>query len=229
MTINREGFGDTLADGVKRASEKIGKDSEKYAVHAGGQELPMHDSRLDPGFAIAYQCEPTPGRHTISGYLYASLYGAKQKFPEARRMVRRAKGKDAKNVQRYTTGTFYMQLLNCSGMCMFGALTSSLPVVEYLNAVTGWDLSPDEYFRIGERILSLRKAFNMREGVKTEDQKLNDRAVGKPPLSKGPLKGVTINMDSLQRQFFETVGWDPAKGGPTQEKMKELGIDSLFS
>lgn len=229
MTINREGFGDTLADGVKRASEKIGKDSEKYAVHAGGQELPMHDSRLDPGFAIAYQCEPTPGRHTISCYLYASLYGAKRKFPEARRMVRRAKGKDAKNVQLYTTGTFYMQLLNCSGMCMFGALTSSLPVVEYLNAVTGWDLPTDEYFRIGERILSLRKAFNMREGVKTEDQKLNYRAVGKSPLSKGPLKGVTIDMDSLQREFFETVGWDPSKGGPTQEKMKELGIDSLFS
>jgi len=228
MIIHREGFGDTLADGVKRASGKIGKVSEKFAVHAGGQELPMHDSRLDPGFAIAYQCEPTPGRHTISAYLYASLFGVKKKSPQARRMVQRAKGKDAKNAQLYAAGTFYMQLLNCSGMCLFGALTGSLPVVEYLNAVTGWDLTADEYFRIGERVLSLRKAFNMREGVKTEDQKLNDRAIGKPPLSKGPLKGVTIDIDSLQKEFFKTVGWDPMKGGPTQEKMKELGIDSLF-
>ena len=60
--IDRDGIGDILADGVKIAAEKIGKGSEKFAMHAGGQELPMHDSRLDPGFAIAYECEPTPGR-----------------------------------------------------------------------------------------------------------------------------------------------------------------------
>ena len=53
MIIKREGIGDTLADGVKRAAEKIGKGADKFAMHAGGQELPMHDSRLDPGFAIA--------------------------------------------------------------------------------------------------------------------------------------------------------------------------------
>ncbi|MBU3914883.1 aldehyde ferredoxin oxidoreductase, partial [bacterium] len=73
MMINREGFGDVLADGVKVAAKKIGKGSEKYAIHAGGQELPMHDSRLDHGFAISYQCEPTPGRHTITCDLYAHL------------------------------------------------------------------------------------------------------------------------------------------------------------
>jgi aldehyde:ferredoxin oxidoreductase len=67
MIINREGFGDQLADGVKMAAEKIGNGSSAFAVHAGGQELPMHDSRLDHGYAIAYQCEPTPGRHTIGG------------------------------------------------------------------------------------------------------------------------------------------------------------------
>ena len=111
---------------------------------------------------------------------------------------------------------------------MFGALTSSLPVVEYLNAVTGWNFRPDQYFKIGERILSLRKAFNVREGVKPEDQQLNDRAAGKPPLSRGPLKGVSLDMNSRQKEFFETVGWDLTTGGPTREKMKELEIESLF-
>ena len=71
MIINREGFGNTLADGVRRAAEKIGRGAEKFAMHAGGQELPMHDPRLDPGFAIAYQCEPTPGRHSISSFMWA--------------------------------------------------------------------------------------------------------------------------------------------------------------
>jgi len=109
-------------------------------------------------------------------------------------------------------------------MCLFGALTSRIPIVEYLNAVTGWGLSADDYFKTGERILSLRKAFNVREGIKPEDQKLSDRAMGKPPLKEGPLKNVTTDMDALQSEFFQAVGWDPVTGGPTREKMEELGL-----
>jgi len=62
----REGFGDILADGVKVAAEKIGKGSEKYAVHIGGQELGMHDPKLSPmsPAAARYQMDATPGRHT---------------------------------------------------------------------------------------------------------------------------------------------------------------------
>jgi aldehyde:ferredoxin oxidoreductase len=113
-------------------------------------------------------------------------------------------------------------------MCIFGALTSSLPVVEYLNAVTGWDLSADEYLKIGERILNLRKAFNVREGVKTDDQSIHPRALGKPPLSKGPLKNITIDMETLQKKYCEIVGWEYPSGNPTAAKMEELNIASLF-
>jgi aldehyde:ferredoxin oxidoreductase len=224
MIINRRGIGNILADGVKRAAEKLGRGSEKFAVHAGGQEIPMHDPRLDPGFAIAYQCEPTPGRHTISCYLYAHVFGVKRLFPAARRMIRRAKGRQAKQVSQYVATSYFMQLINGCGLCEFGPMTISFPIVEYINAVTGWDLSADEYFRIGERILNLRKAFNVREGIKKEDQKLHDRAVGRPPLTSGPLKNVTVDMESLQREFFDVVRWDPSTGGPTPEKMEELGI-----
>lgn len=59
----REGFGDILADGVKRAEEKIGKGSEKYAIHVGGQELPAHDSRFEPSMTSMYINDATPGRH----------------------------------------------------------------------------------------------------------------------------------------------------------------------
>ncbi len=222
--IDRKGIGDTLADGVKIAAEKIGKGSEKFAIHAGGQELPMHDSRLDPGYAIAYECEPTPGRHTISCYLYAGLFGVKHSFPAADRMIKKAKGKKARKVSQYAASSFYMQLLNCAGMCLFGGLTSRLPMVEYFNAVTGWDLSADAYFKTGERILSLRKAFNAREGIRPEDHVLSGRAIGETPLASGPLKGVTIDIQNLREEFFTLVGWDIATGGPTPDKMKELGI-----
>jgi len=92
MIVHRNGLGDILADGVKAAAEKIGKGAEQYAIHAGGQELPMHDSKLDPGFAIAYDSEPTPGRHTISCYIYAGMFGVKQSFPAADLMIRISQG-----------------------------------------------------------------------------------------------------------------------------------------
>jgi len=229
MIIKREGLGDLLADGVKRAAQKIGRGADRFAMHAGGQELPMHDPRLDPGFAIAYQCEPTPGRHSISSYLYTDLYGVKKLFPRAKQMISGAKGKVSKKIQGYTAGSFYVQLVNCAGMCFFGAITSTLPLVEWLNAATGWDLPPDAYFKTGERILNLRKAFNVREGLKPADHKLSDRALGKTPLTSGPLKGVRVDMDGLLQEFYRTVGWDPTTGGPTPAKMKELEIDSTAS
>ncbi|MCP4749944.1 MAG: aldehyde ferredoxin oxidoreductase family protein [Proteobacteria bacterium] len=229
MIVDREGFGDVLADGVKVAAQKIGNGAEKYAVHAGGQELPMHDSKLDPGYGIAYQCEPTPGRHTISCFMYASLFSVEQQFPAVKSEVKKTKDRTAKDVKLYTAGTVLMQLMNGCGMCEFGAMVVFLPMVDYLNAATGWNLTPEEYYKTGERLLSIRKAFNVREGIKPEDSRLHDRAVGTVPQTQGPLKGVTIDIDGLQKEFFNTVGWDPSTGGPTVEKMKELGIDSLFS
>jgi aldehyde:ferredoxin oxidoreductase len=68
--IDREGFGDVLADGVKPAAERIGKNSYMYAINAGGQEPGMHDPRLDPILGIHFSADPTPGRHTVGAGLY---------------------------------------------------------------------------------------------------------------------------------------------------------------
>ncbi len=229
MIITREGLGDILADGVKRAAEKIGKGSEAYAIHAGGQELPLHDSRNDLGYAISYQCEPTPGRHGSGSYLNAGLFGVEKKFPQMQQILKRAASREEKDVCRYTASSIYMSLLNGCGMCLLGAVTSDLPMIDYLNAVTGWDLSAAEYYKSGERVLSLRKAFNVREGITPDDQRLCDRAIGKTPLTTGPNKGVTVDMDALQEMFFRHLGWDSATGGPTPAKIKELGLDVLLS
>ncbi len=228
MLVNRDGFGDVLADGVKIAAEKIGNGAEAFAVHAGGQELPMHDSRLDPGFAIAYQCEPTPGRHTISCYAYANLFAVKKQFPEAKKLVKAGGDKTEKSVREYTIGTLFMQLINGCGLCEFGPMTGYLPIPDYINAITGWNLSTEEYFKTAERILSLRKAFNVREGLTPKDSALHERAIGKNPLTSGPLKGVTVDIDDLQKRFFNLLDWEAATGGPSVAKQKELGIDHLF-
>ena len=59
----REGIGDLLADGVKRAAEKLGRGADSLAMHVGGQELPMHDPRYEPVVGVSYQVDPTPARH----------------------------------------------------------------------------------------------------------------------------------------------------------------------
>ncbi len=71
----REGFGAVLADGVKRAAERIGRGAERYAIHSGGQELAMHDPRLMSIFATAYECDSAPGRHTSGAMdaMYSSV------------------------------------------------------------------------------------------------------------------------------------------------------------
>ena len=227
MIIDRKGLGDLLADGVKKAAKKLGRGAEECAVHAGGQELPMHDGRLDAGIAMMYQEEPAPGRHTTTSYLNNALYGVKKQFPGIKRMVRQAAGADGKNMA-LTAGTLYfVNAFNGSGMCHFGMYCSPVPFVEYLNAATGWNLSADDYLKTGERILNLRKAFNIREGVKPADIRLHSRSTGNPPLSKGPLKGKTIDMPKLVSAFYAVNGWDIAAGGPTKEKMQELGIYHL--
>ncbi len=229
MIINREGLGDLLADGVKAASAKIGNGSEAFAMHAGGQELPMHDSRLDPGYAIAYQCEPTPGRHTIASYQDADLRSGKKLFPEVQRMVKSADNKESQKIALHTAASIYAQLINCNGLCLLGVDSLDYPMVDYLNAVTGWDLPADEYFKTGRRIQALRKAFNLREGLRPGDAKLHPRALGSPPQTAGPLKGKTIDLDSLQAVYYRILGFDPATGGPTPETLQELEIDHLFA
>jgi len=225
MIIHREGIGDMLADGVRVAAEKIGKDAEAFAVHAGGQELPMHDSRLDPGYVVAYKCEPTPGRHCITSSQDIDFRSGKKLFPEVLRMEKAAKGKGGKKIALLAATAIYEQLISCNGLCILGVDSMDYPIVDYLNAVTGWETSADDYFKTGKRIKALRKAFNVREGLQHADVTLHPRALGKPPQEAGPLRGRTVDAEPLEKQYYAMLGFDPVTGGPTTETCRELGID----
>jgi aldehyde:ferredoxin oxidoreductase len=228
MIIKRQGIGDVLADGVRAASRRLGNGADAFAVHAGGQELAMHDTRLDPGHAISYQCEPTPGRHTIASYQEIDLRSGKKLFPQVRKMVKQAADKDSKKIALLTATSIYAQLINCTGLCLLGVDSLDYPMVDYLNAATGWDLPADEYFKTGRRIQALRKAFNIREGLKPEDTKLHDRGLGKPPQNAGPLKGKSVDIESLEAIYYRILGFEKATGGPTQHTLQELEIEELL-
>ena len=230
--ISREGIGDILADGSRVAARKLGKGSERFTVHAGGQELAMHDSRNDPGFALHYSVEPTPGRHTIGAGLYYEMFQLWKKvkgLPKVSPLY--FKGSkyvvDEEKAVRGAACSKFMNVLNGAGLCMFGSFlgANKIPTFEWLTAATGWNKGPEEYMEIGERIQTLRQAFNVKHGIEPKNFKISDRAVGKPPLSGGANKGRTVDIDKMMEGYWEQFGWDIVTGKPGAECMARLDIE----
>jgi len=230
--INREGFGDVLADGSKAASEKIGKGSERFAIHAGGQELAMHDSRNDPGFGLHYSVDPTPGRHTIGAWLYYEMFQLWKKvksLPSVKPLYHKNAKYTADNEKAVWASACskFMNVLNGSGMCMFGAFIGikRTPTFDWLNAATGWNKDPEEYMEIGERIQTIKQQFNVKHGIEPKSFRANDRALGIPPLLEGANKDRTVEIDKLSSDYWSEFGWDAETGKPKAETLSKLGIE----
>jgi aldehyde:ferredoxin oxidoreductase len=197
--VKREGIGDILADGVKVAAKKIGRGAEAFAIHVGGQEPGMHD----PKFA-------KPMMAAASRFQLDATPGRHTAQPGR--------------------GNFRRQLLNALGCCTF----SDWPVPDsgkyfagYMKAVTGWDRSFDELLKCGERIVNIRHAFNLREGLNILDWKLPPRVVGVPPQKVGPLAGVTTDIDAQVYWNLGILDWDRLTTKPSLKKLKELGLDDV--
>jgi aldehyde:ferredoxin oxidoreductase len=101
------------------------------------------------------------------------------------------------------------------------------PMVDFLKAVTGWEMEVAEVLETGARIQTLRQAFNLREGIKASDIKLPPRMAGIPPKNEGPLTGVTIDIDTLANEYRKAMGWDPETGQPTDATLDRLGLKEL--
>jgi aldehyde:ferredoxin oxidoreductase len=219
--IAREGIGDLLADGTKLAAKRIGKDSEAFAVNAGGQEPAMHDGRADPGFALHYAVEPTPGRHTVGSQLYYEMYRLWKKSSRVPKPPALFFSKNKRyEVSKYLAGmatanSQFKMVIDASGLCIFGSFigVDRIPVFEWLNAATDWQKTPDEYLEIGRQISSLRQAFNEKQGAPLR-HKLNPRLIGTLPLTEGVNKGRSVDLDGLVPLYWDLMGWDTATGQP---------------
>jgi aldehyde:ferredoxin oxidoreductase len=227
--IRREGFGDILADGVKVAAEKIGGGAQKCAIHIGGQEPGLHNALYLPSRGTGFVCDPTPGRHTAAGPLSRIDMGSVEigPYPELQfhnheRYEYSSKGSAS------AKASCYWQVGTCAGVCLHAAIFfGKYHLLEYVNAVTGWDMDISECLKTGARIQTLRQAFNLREGIRASDIKLPPRMAGTPPKNEGPLTGVTIDIDSLASEYRKAMGWDPETGHPNGFSLKRLGLNAL--
>ena len=229
--IKREGIGDILADGVRVAAQKIGKDSERYAIHAGGQELPMHDGRNDPGFALHYSVEPSPGRHTFGSGMYYELYRlwtTVKGLPKTKILYHKNTRyiADEKMAIKGAACSKYTTVVNGAGLCLFGVMIGSdrVPTFDWLNAATGWNKTSEEYMDIGKKIQSLKQSFNIKHGIDPMLNKPNDRSIGDPPLKEGANKNRTLNLETMMRNYWKHLGWDPNTGKPDSKIFTDLEI-----
>jgi len=232
--IAREGLGDLLADGVRVAAAKIGGGAESYAMHAGGQELPMHDPKQDPGYGVHYVVEPTPGRHTVGSwgtYETLRLWTKVSWAPETPRSYPVSERYDVDETKGMYAAACSMakMVIDGAGVCTFGLLmgVDRFPIFEYLNAAAGWQKTPDEFMEIGRRIQTLRQCFNIREGLLPEDVRLPARSIGEPPVHSGPNKGRQVALDELRQIYWQFIGWDKETGFPLPETLQALDLPQL--
>lgn len=215
----REGIGDVLADGVRKAAAAIGKGSEAYAIHIQGSEVPMHDPKFQPGLATTYKMDATPARHTQG---HEDMPPVLDGWPEHDKYTYTGKGELHKQCMEM------VHVVNAAGVCLFAYMSYDWNFMpDFLTAVTGWDIDTDECYRIGERIANIRHAFNLREGLNPLQFEVPPRLIGDPPQTEGNLRGITVDIDTQVRDYCDAMGWDPVTSVPSRERLLALGLDQV--
>ncbi|MHB1162847.1 MAG: aldehyde ferredoxin oxidoreductase C-terminal domain-containing protein, partial [Chloroflexota bacterium] len=230
----REGIGDLLAEGSARAARQIGRGAERFAMEVKGQELPLHEPRGKPGVGLGYAISDTGGEHLLAIHDWATHMKEsvilKTMAPFGVLEPVDALDLGPKKVRLFAYAENIFSFWKAAGVCNFGyAPRVSVPFekfVEMAQAVTGWDTSPVEISKVGERVTNMSHAFNIREGIGRKDDRLPERFF--EPLPDGRLEGTAISREQLEDAItllYQMKGWDPATGIPTRGKLAELDLD----
>ena len=187
-------------------------------MHIGGQELPMHDGRFFPGLALTYWIDATPARHTQSAEEWGPPF-----------LGANCDSTDYSNRgEMHLQSVAFMQFLNCTGLCMTTTECMDAELTfEFMGAATGRDYTFERMLSDGERVLTLRHLFNLREGQNPLDRTIPGRTIGLPPYASGPLEGVTVDVERMRVDFYNLLGWDLETSMPSVATMKRLGLWEL--
>ncbi len=229
----RQGIGDLLAEGVKRAAIKIGKGADEFAMHVKGLELPMHEFRGMKGHALAAATSNRGGCHLqvetddlFETQLCPEIGIDETTFPKNCR-DRLYAGPEKVKLNKIIGDLFALfdSLVVCKWTVYPCGGTKITTLNEIVAAATGWDVTINDLMKSGERIFNLCRAFNVREGISRKDDTLPKRFA--EPLSEGPCKGETFSSRTLAKMlnyYYEFRGWDKETGVPTKEKLVELEL-----
>ena len=226
----RQGFGNILADGVKRASLTIGKGSEKFALTVKGQEIPMHEPRLKQGLGLGYTISPTGAEHMHN--LHDTALDNEQNVVQFHKFgIFNPLALDDLSPAKVRALIYQMNWRatgNALLICYFTPWNLS-EYKEIVNASTGWGITTWELMKVGERIMNLARIFNIREGFTMQDDWLPDRFF--EPHSSGNLSDKMIEKNKLleaRSVYYAMMGWT-SEGIPTKNKLEELGINWAYN
>jgi aldehyde:ferredoxin oxidoreductase len=222
----REGIGNILAEGTKRAAEKFGKGAMQYAIQIKGQELPMHEPRLKTGLGLGYMVSPTGADHchnyhdpifSKEGKSLDDLktLGILEPLPEV--------SIDGQKVRAVMYISLWRHFANCVEYCQFvpWGFDRTLQIVK---ATTGWNVSMFELLNVARRAVTLARVFNVREGFEPADDKLPERIF--VPFTEGAMAGRQLSKadyEEAKQLYYGMMGWDE-NGVPTKATLEELGI-----
>jgi aldehyde:ferredoxin oxidoreductase len=224
----RDGFGDLLAEGVRRASEKIGKDSKKYALHIKGMEPPAYDVRTAKAFGLGW-ATATRGADHLAALPNFELLGYEPEkgvkwFGSEKTVDPFAwEGKSRMVVWHENLGSIVDSAEMCKYTCFSAYAVKENDMAKFIQYATGKKITGEDILEIGERIFNLERLFNLREGISAEEDRLPDRFT-KEPFTEGPAKGQVVELDKMLPEYYEIRNWDYKTGFPKEEKLVKLGL-----
>ena len=240
MIAYKQGFGEVLSHGSKKAAEIIGRGTIKYAIQVKGQEFPGHEPRSKWGVALGYAVSPTGADHLEAAHDpwfdkpgdperewgFVDLYdlaplGILEPVP--------AQSLSSQKVRMFVYLQQFWGLLDVISMCIFVTAPEFRAidldrVNTLIKTVTGWNTSLFELMKVGERWITLLRLYNLREGLTAGDDSLPDRCF--EPIREGSTKGVKIDKEEFEKAlnlYYGMMGWNE-KGVPTEAKLEELNI-----
>ncbi len=229
----REGFGELLGEGVKRAAERIGGIASEYAMHVKGLEFPAHDPRSLASHALGYatgsigaaHMEPVGADHLENWMeLPQPRTSPELGFPVAfNRFDVEGKGRLVAKTQDFGC------MLDSITVCLFLFVGNGVQpsyLLQALNSATGWDMTLDEFILIGERIFNLKRMFSVKRGISRKDDMLPPRILTHK-LTTGGTRGNLFHFGTMLNEYYIVRGWGE-EGIPTREKLIELGLEQCL-
>lgn len=225
----RQGFGNVLAEGTKRAAEIIKKGAEKYALHVKGLEPPAYDVRTAKAFGLGWATATRGADHLRALPNFELLNYPPEKgvewFGTPKAVDPYAfEGKPAMVIWHEN----YAAVVDSVEICKYTTFSTyaikPADLAKLITYATGWEVIEAELMKIGERIYNIERLFNLREGIGKEHDTLPERFT-KEPLPEGPAKGQIVELDKMLPEYYNLRDWEQATGIPKREKLRELGLE----
>jgi len=213
----RDGLGDLLADGSRRAAERVGGGSDAFAPHVKGMEMPGYEPRTLHAMALGLAVNARGADHNRSGAYEADLSGELDRLDGGAAHVAAA-------VETEDRAAVMDSLILCK--FLRGVFTD--PFTEWaglLSAVTGWAVDAPELRRTARRIVLAKRVFNLREGWRPADDWLPERLLAEPVrLASGREAGLTPErLRAMIDGYYDARGLDD-QGRPDQAQLADLRL-----